>query len=210
MRMKFPHLHLRDLFWLVLVVAVGVSGCTAASNDAARRSQVEMDSQLNRLKLGETKLIYLYDTQDTDDLLEKVRGMVEVEELDLDLTDVSDNGMRHVATLPKLRRLHIYAGGVSDQGLSLLKSNQSITSLELSNTLVTDDGLRGLTELPNLQSLTICFELRIGPRLSDAGISHLKYLRNLETLVIGGDWASDHAINELRSEMPNCKITRQP
>ena len=199
---------------LVLVPLAGIvalPGCSLLFEDsekeAIRRSQRQLDYQLDELKSGKSQQLYLYDTHGTDQLLEQINGMVEIKTLYLEQTDVSDNGMRHVVTLPNLRQLIIYAGQMSDEGLALLKGNQSITSLELYQLRITDDALRVLTEMPNLRSLTVSSEARLDPRLTDAGLANLKDLQNLDKLVISGDWASDGAIDELRSALPDCKIT---
>lgn len=181
-------------------------------NAQVRRSQDDFTTQLGNLKSGDNTEIYLYDSRDTDVLLRQMNGMAKVEVLQLELTDVSDEGMRSVATLPKLRKLVVYGGnpGIGDRGLVLLKGNRSIEMLELINTRITDDGLGVLKDLHSLLSLTVYCEARREPRLSDAGLAHLKNLQKLETLEITGGWASDSGVADLKSTMPTCSILTQP
>ena len=131
---------------LVLIVAFG--GC-GPDQRKIQYDQQRFASQLADVVGGKTHNIYFYETTGTDALLAKLRGVPGVESLRLDLTDVSDDGMRHVATLPHLKKLILYGGrlSVGDSGLAHLKTLASLQTLELINTRVTDEGLAVLKRL---------------------------------------------------------------
>jgi hypothetical protein len=173
-----------------------------------RRGQDDLARQMAKLTSGQTNALVLYDTRNTDDLLLQIEGSVEVEELVIELTDVSESGMASVATLPRLRKLVLYGGrGITDRGLAKLKGITSLDELELINTQITNKGLRALRDLPNLRSLKIFCEPRLGT-LDDAGLAHLEDLQKLETLSIAGGWASPEAVANVGERMPKCKVAR--
>lgn len=179
-----------------------------------RWDQEQLDTQVRRLRTGESREILLYDTQwGTDRLLKQLSGMAEVESLVLDLTNVSDAGMRHVATLPNLKRLVIEGGnpGVGNRGLSFL-TGCPVEKLELINTKVDDEGLAHLQSLPNLRALTVYCDARRGRGLTDAGLDRLAGLSaldklHLDRLHISGSWASEAGLARIRTRLRNCTIT---
>ena len=108
-----------------------------------RRGQANLDRQLADLSAGRTKLLHLYDTKGTDALLRQIEARADVEELGLEMTDVTEAGVASVATLPRLRWLGVYGGGgFTDQALEHLQGLESLKSLTLENTPVSNGGLR--------------------------------------------------------------------
>jgi hypothetical protein len=174
-----------------------------------RRCLQDMDKQIAAVRSGKTKAIYLYDCIETDRLLERLVDVPEVEEVRLDLTDVTDDGMKSLAALNRLKSLTIYGGrpSVGDRGFSCTKTISSLEHLELINTKVTDQSLPFLKDLPNLRSLVLFHEARRGPTFTDAGLMDVKVLTKLRTLNVSGGWASDAAVEELHQALPNCTIS---
>lgn len=182
-----------------------------AYDSDVRYSQANLNDQIAAIRSGKTKAIYLYNTSGTDGLLKQLINVPEIEWLKMDLTDVSDEGMKSLTTLPKLKFLVIYGGrpSVSDRGFSYIKTISSLEHLELINTQVTDQSLLSLKELPNLRSLELFHEAWRGSTFTDAGLEHLKDLTKLQQLQLTGGWASDTAINELQKALPNCMINKK-
>jgi hypothetical protein len=136
-------------------------------------------------------------------------GNNDIEDLSFHLTDVTEEGMKHVLTLPNLRRLELYGGkgGITDQAVSLLKGKKGLETLVLKNTQVTNDGLAVVKELPDLQHLTIFQEAFRRKDLNDDGLIHLENLTQLKTLRTGGAWVSPDALNKLQKKLPNCSFS---
>src|SRR5262245_31037473 len=103
--------------WLALGLLIAVilgAGCLAFVAHVGRElekarlahqirfGQEDLDRQLGELRLGHQKGIYLYDTIETDALLGRIEGLAAVEELGLELTDATDDGLAAVATLSNL------------------------------------------------------------------------------------------------------------
>lgn len=175
-----------------------------------QRSRDQLEDQIRGIQGADSdRSIYLYETSGTNDLLKRLSEVPEVELLKLELTDVTDKGMRYVAALPKLKSLTVYGGywSVGNRGLAQLRRLANLKHLELINTRVTDDGLVVLKDVPRLQSLVLFHEAWRGRTFTDAGVAHLKGLTNLQTLELIGGWISDEAARELQRALPNCKIT---
>ena len=79
-----------------------------------------------------------------------LRGSTNLLSLDLQDTDVSDDGLQELKPLVNLRSLVLAHTCVGDAGLEHLKSIPSLRSLNLSRLKITDRGMqsiRGLTQL---------------------------------------------------------------
>ena len=145
--------------WLVAVavfVALLVAGAVTLRSTAKRvieesdKHRVEItrrffNEDLAELKAGKKNDIYFYDTVGTDDLVRQLEGMVEVEELVFELTDLSEAGMASIAKLPRLRKLVLYGGrGINDACIAKLNGMTSLTELELLNRQITHDAIEEL------------------------------------------------------------------
>jgi len=156
-------------------------------------------ADLENLKAGRTDALHLYCTKGTDALVTEIGGMTGVNELALELTDVTDGGMAAVASLPNLRVLVLYGGrpGVGNEGLARLHTCTRLKRLELINTRVTDDGLAILLDFPELRSLTLYHDAFRESTLTDAGLLKVKDLGSLKSLDLTGGWITDAGLAHL-------------
>jgi len=174
-------------------------------------NQLQIDNwiggQKQLLTSGTQNHVYFYSTPNTDDLIAEFSGMSEIENLGFEMTNLSNEGFRHVAELPKLQELMLYGfQRVDDSGFELLRNHQTLRKLELINVVITDDALDVLPSLPMLTELELFRESRLDATLTDSAVEHLRKLHELERLTIAGGWMSESALTELREELPNCKI----
>lgn len=104
-----------------------------------------------------------------------------IERINLNDTDVTDDDLQELNGLVNLKYLGLYGTNVSDAGLEHVVGLPSLQELELSYTQVTD-----------------------------AGVSKLKQLKTLKKLYLNGtnDTVSDSAIEQLKQELPDCRIFR--
>lgn len=77
--------------------------------------------------------------------------------LDLNSTQITDEGMKELAGLKDLQMLNLQETPVTDAGLKELARLKVLQSLNLFRTQVTDEGLKELTGLRNLQTLNLQF-----------------------------------------------------
>ena len=73
---------------------------------------------------------------------------------------ITDAGLRSLATLTKLERLHVQAPNVSDAGIAELAEIETLEDLGVEDAQITDAALEPLGRLPNLERLVL-----------DAGVS---------------------------------------
>ena len=195
-------LQISALIFVTLLVVTLLGRClyhfSAAGQHAAYQIS-EFNQQVGKLQTGESHAIFLYDTSATNSLLHTIREMSAIEELNLDLTDASDAGMRDVGTLRNLRELTFHGGPqpIGDSGLSQLRNCSNLETLNLINSKVTDQGLIALKELPKLSSLKLHRDAFRERTLSDAGLSNLKHLTHLRSLALTGGWVTDDSIHRL-------------
>lgn len=164
----------------------------------------------------------------TDDNLKKLRGLKNVQELDLSNNRISDTGLKHLMEFTKLRVLLLDGDiDITDAGLAHLIELTNLEFLALRGTNITDSGLERLNGMSKLKVL-ILWDTKItdtglvhlkglqrlehlaldGTNVTDAGSKHLKGMTNLESLSLYRTRITDEGVDELRRALPNCKITR--
>lgn len=110
--------------------------------------------------------------QMTDAALARVSALEHVTSLNIsDSSQISDDGLRHLARMPQLR--HLDLGGWSDR--------------------ITDRGLAVLRELPSLTDVA----LRWQQGITDAGVAHLAACEPLEIVDLMGTRTGDDALRAL-------------
>jgi hypothetical protein len=170
--------------------------------------QKQLDEQIAEIRHGKDNFISLYDSVETDRLLEQLVDVPGISSIELQMTDVTDAGMKSLAAVKNLKWLAIEGGrpGVGDEGFSHIKTISALEELKMVNTRISDRSLPGLKSLPNLQSLTLAHSVHYPTQFTAAGLQDLKALKKLKKLNVTGGLASDDAIKELRSSLPNCAI----
>jgi hypothetical protein len=119
----------------------------------ARDILKEVDATLEESDGRVTKLNLKY-SKATDSTLEVLSNFPDVEELTLGFAFTND-GLRHLRHLKKLRVLAAPTSGISDGGLALLADLQTLKTLDLAGTRVADKGIGELGKLKNLEELDL-------------------------------------------------------
>jgi hypothetical protein len=109
------------------------------------------------------------DVNITDEGLENIAGLQELQSLNLDGTRITDNGLRTLRTLPRLSQLSLVRTEITDKGLENLKSLKGLQVLSLTFTAISDDGLETLSELQSLSTLYLG-----GTKMSTKGVERLR------------------------------------
>jgi Leucine-rich repeat (LRR) protein len=125
------------------------------------RIQFDDKKQVIGVNLGERRVA------DAD--LVHLKGLKDLEELDLTRTRITSVGLVHLKDLATLRKLFLTDTKVDDSGISNLKGLKALETLGLSGTKIGDSGLNHLQELTGLKSL-FC----IGTGVTDAGVEKLQ------------------------------------
>ncbi|MDV6030455.1 MAG: protein kinase [Phycisphaera sp. RhM] len=161
----------------------------------------------------------------TDASLTQVESMHQLKMIHLLQTRyITDEGISHLCRLPNLIELFATESAITDEGLAQLSSLKRLDWLNLSRTRVGDEGMKHLAEMRWLKRLTL-----VETGVTNVGVSHLRPLTELSHLDLAmtrinddviehlasfkkmrdlrvGDRLSAAAVEQLRLQMPHCKI----
>jgi len=160
----------------------------------------------------------------TDVDLAVFRNLPDVTTIELNNNpSVTDEGLKHLAGLSKLRVLYLYRANVrgpgighlprnvefltlthsplADEGLVSVKNLLRLSTLRVGFTNVTDRGLSNLSTLAALEDLELC-----NTDVTDAGLEHLRALKNLRVLSLEHTKVTGAGVARLQQALPNCRI----
>ena len=161
----------------------------------------------------------------TDSGLANLRGLSELDELNIGGASFSDAGIEQLRSLRNLRTLTLWsvplsdrsartigdlstlrvlmlmpAGKITDQGLAALCKLRDLENLQISESEITDAGLPSLLRLRQLQFLELS-----NSKITDAGVASLGRLGGLKSLTIGPGMTKAGA-TALKLALPGCEI----
>src|SRR5207248_78368 len=76
-------------------------------------------------------------------------------EVDLGRADVTDDSLKHLASLRRLRSLSLHGRKITGAGLAALAGLAELRSLDLTNSAVTDEGLKSAAKLVQLHEIKL-------------------------------------------------------
>ena len=131
----------------------------------------------------------------SDDDLRAIGRLTRLRELSLQINQVTDAGVTHLGTLRALETLNLAHNAVTDRGLATLGTLPRLEYLDLSGTAITDAGLPQLARVPHFRSLRLD-----GTGVTDAGLPALARFARLAQLGLSGNSAiTDAGLPLLRS-----------
>lgn len=177
---------------------------------------------------GEVAEVDLGHTATTDiDLrnLVALRGLANLQTLNLSGTSVTDDGIAHLTRLGKLRTLYLNGTRISDGCVPSLIQMASLRELSFDHTGITDLGVTGVSEmtrierlylkdtevtnagLEQIQRLSGLIWLQLSrTRISDDGLVHLKALKKLRELDVGETVVTQAGLAELKLALPKVRF----
>lgn len=118
--------------------------------------------------LKQTKMVFLNGTEVKGPGLIYLKGMPNLQEVDLTGSAITDKGLQYMDAFPNVKRLTLAKTEITDQGMFYLEQMSNLEELTLAETKVTDLSLHYLTNLP-LKDLDIR-----GTSITSNGVSYLK------------------------------------
>ena len=126
-------------------------------------------------------------------------------EIEFHLTgrDLTDEQLAPIADLAEVAFLNLRDTRITDEGLKHLRMLRKLRSLHLERTAVTDKGIAQLAELANLEYLNL-----YGTKVGDRGLRHLAKLKKLRSLYLWQTEVTDDGVAQLRKALPVVKVVR--
>ena len=118
-------------------------------------------------------------------------------------TELTDDGLQHVRSVPQIVWLNLRGTKITDAGLEHLKEIETLRRLHLEKTAVGDAGLEHLKGLSNLEYLNL-----YGTKVTDAGLAHLEGLTNLKKLYLWQTEVTDEGVDKLATVLADVEIVR--
>jgi DNA-binding response OmpR family regulator len=167
---------------------------------ATQISDRELGNLLDSLR--DLRFLSLAETKVGDKGLQHLLALQELEELHLDHTEITDDGLALLEALPNLRILDLKGTRVSDAGLAHVSRLSRLKGLYLTRTGITDDGLAQLKTLTQLETL-ILWDTEIG----DPGLQHLGVLQQLKELILWNTRVTREGADALQQLLPDCDVS---
>ena len=175
------------------------------SEDRAVEELEKIGAKVERNKNGNVSAVSFVDIKIEDGHLQLLEPLPFLSKLDLDGTNVTDEGLARLSGLRHLRQLILYDTKVTGSGLIALEELPRLQELYLNFTEVTDETIAQVVHLKNLTLLHL-----EGCAVTDKGARLLLELPFLETLNITGTQISDEAVADLRKRSRGLKILTEP
>ena len=167
--------------------------CTPYGLTDAEMAGIATLQTVNEMEIVATKL--------TDAGLASLARLRNLQVLHLEGTPMmTDEGLKALATLPKLRHLRL-SGPFTDKGWAYLAALPSLKVLWLETPNATEEGLRYLARTGSLERLCLPYL----DRISDRGLTYLKSMPKLMALGVGDAHSADAGVAILAS-LPNLEV----
>jgi|SRR5579872_6783291 len=154
-----------------------LSGFVAAPNTLPKWVRRRVDASVAEL-INPVSGVFVAHTNFDDEHVPLLEPFVELHDLQLDDTRVSDIGLARLPVFEGLDSLSLSGTRVTDGGIVILRRFNRLREIDLSDTCVGDVGLQQLTALKNLVSLKLN-----RTHVTDVGLEYLvklSYLQELE------------------------------
>jgi uncharacterized membrane protein/mono/diheme cytochrome c family protein len=161
------------------VLALKVEPADEKDIDALRKAGLMVNNVSLDQNLIEVSAVNAPDFNDSQmQLLTALSGQIAW--LKLSGTKITDTGMKEIAKLKNLNKLHLEHTAITDAGIANLKSLSYLEYVNLLDTKVTDVGLKHVAAIKGMKSLYVW-----NSAVTDSGISQVRKLYpNL--LIVGG------------------------
>ena len=147
-----------------------------------------------------TRNLCLCRTRVTDEGLRHLRGLDQLQWVDLSFTRTGDAGLAHFAAAQQLHHLRLEQTRITAAGLDVVGTFRQLEELDLSQTAVRDDDLPKLARFTRLKVLWLT-----GTHVTDAGLAALTPLRNLEQLDVDQTAVTPAGLAALKKRLSRLK-----
>ena len=211
---------------ILTIVAVALVGCASPAfisdpsnpqnvivEKAIRETLKKPKGELTKADLVKVTSLNLANDNITDEGLKQVATLKNLTRLSLEhckqYTDVS---LKEVAKLKNLTYLQLDYAKITDVGLKEVAKLNNLTELWVSYIDITDEGLKEIAKLKKLTKLKNLTRLDLGyHKITDDGLKELAKLENLTSLNLNYCRQTTKAgVAELQKALPKCSIASNP
>ncbi|MCA9153169.1 MAG: hypothetical protein KDA38_00215 [Planctomycetales bacterium] len=114
---------------------------------------------------------------------------------------INDEGIRHLAAMPRLRKLHMVAVQITDASAESLVQIASLEDLDLRETSLTDAGLKTLAKHPGLRILDIT-----RTQVTESGLAELANMPSLQRVSLPYNLRGSETARNLRQLRPGLRV----
>lgn len=145
-------------------------------------------------RMTELKDLYIHGPNVTDETLLILQRLNKIERLSLDESAITDMDLAHLSKLANLHDLGIRSTSINGIGFVYLKNLKQLRTLDLNSCpKITDAGLEHLKMLTQLKEINLS-----ETQITDAGLEHLKNMTVLECLYLRNTKVTDAGLKHLR------------
>jgi hypothetical protein len=131
----------------------------------------------------------------SDEGIRHLGGLSKLKVLSLGRTRVAGPGLRH---LPRgIVSLHLTHSPIDDEGLVYLRGMKNLKTLDIDHTGISDAGLAQIADLVSLESLNLR-----GTLVTDQGLEQLASLKSLNVLYLWNTDATSRGVARLEKALP--------
>ncbi|HUG69295.1 MAG TPA: hypothetical protein VMM76_16205 [Pirellulaceae bacterium] len=161
----------------------------------------DADLLFTMARLRRVQQLSLNFTDVSDEGLLSLRKARQLRYLGLAETRVTDAALRYVAQCGNLETLILHDTAVGDEGVEQLQHLSQLRLLNVAGTSVGSDGIRALAGLENLNSLWANDTF-----LDDLSLGHFSRMDQLEELLVAGTRFSGEGLLKLQQVLPSCNV----
>jgi len=167
------------------------------------RDTAATDRDLELLKsLRYVRDLDLANTRISDDGLVIVGQLRRLRSLTFLGPQIGDHGVAHLKRL-QLEQLSLWKTNVTDAGVGHLRDMRTLRNLVLDETQITDAALEHLGQLTSLEEWLGLTHTHV----TDAGLTHLTQLKKLKNLNLIGTNVSRDGLEQLRKALPETNVS---
>lgn len=179
MMFQMPFSWKKFFFFVLFLALTGCSGTTTPKPETESSPEEPLKPEPSQSQLSMVKQLKLDNTETGDDDLKKiVDENPNLIELTLTGTKITDNGVRHLTQLKKLKKVRISKTAISNEVGESLAKISTLEDIDVSQTDFGNDGLAALKLLPRLKRLNL-----YTTKINDNGLDVLKNFASAKTIV---------------------------
>ena len=137
----------------------------------------------------------------TNQNVEIVAKLTQLEALDMSETRVGDAGLKFFENHPSLHYLRINKTPMTNKGLESIATIPNLDDLRLWRNSISDEGCKTIAKMENLRIISLDDTM-----ITDAGIKHLLPLKNLRELKTRGTAVTKAGRDEARKRWPGIRM----